>query len=202
MKAWKKYEDLLSCGEWHIHTRYTDGNDDIMDYCRRAEETGIPLVAFTEHVRRDLEYNFDAFLSDIDYARGKFDLIILSGCEAKVLPDGSLDVDEQILMEVDYPVFAFHSFPPDLELYVECLKGILKSKYVNTWAHPGTLSSSHIDLPEDDLEEIFRLMKERDVLLETNRKYDLPKRHWLDMAKRYDVRIVRGSDIHRVEDIE
>jgi putative hydrolase len=202
MKAWKKHEDLLSRGEWHIHTRYTDGNNDITDYCRRAEETGIPLVAFTEHVRRDLEYDFNEFLSDIDDARGKFDLIILSGCEAKVLPDGSLDVDEQILKVVDYPIFAFHSFPSDFELYVECLKGVLKNKYVNAWAHPGTLSSSHIDLPKDDLEEIFRLMKGRDVLLETNRKYDLPARHWIDLAKGYDVRAVRGSDVHRVEDME
>jgi putative hydrolase len=201
MKAWKKYEDLLSRGEWHIHTRYTDGSDDIMDYCRRAEETEIPLVAFTEHVRRDLEYNFDAFMSDIDKARGKFDLIILSGCEAKVLPDGSLDVDEQILSEVDYPIFAFHSFPSDLELYVECIKGILKNEYISTWAHPGTLSSSYIDLPKNDLEEIFRLMKVRDVLLETNRKYDLPKKHWVDIAGKCGVRMVKGSDIHRIEDM-
>lgn len=202
MKAWKKHEDLLSRGEWHIHTKYTDGNDDIMDYCRRAEETGIPLVAFTEHVRKDLEYDFNTFLNDIDDARGEFDLIILSGCEAKVLPDGSLDVEEHILAEVDYPIFAFHSFPSDLELYVECLKIILKNKYVNTWAHPGTLSSRHIDLSKDDLEEIFMLMKEREVLLEANRKYDLPKRHWLDLAEKCDVRMVRGSDIHRVEDMK
>jgi putative hydrolase len=201
MKAWKKYEDFLSRGEWHIHTRYTDGNNDIMDYCRRAEEIGTPLVAFTEHVRKELEYSFDAFLSDIDDAKKEFDLIILSGCEAKVLPDGSLDVDEQILKEVDYPVFAFHSFPPDLELYVECLKDVLKNKYISTWAHPGTLSSSRIDLPENDLEEIFRLMKLRDVLLEINRKYDLPKRYWVDLAGKRGVLMVRGSDIHKVEDM-
>jgi putative hydrolase len=201
MKSWKRYINYLSSAQWHIHTRYSDGRNDIPDYCLRALEIGIPLLAFTEHVRKDLSYDFSSFLEDIEAARGEFDLMILSGCEAKVLPSGELDVDEQILRAVDYPVFSFHSFPDDLELYVKCLKSALMNPYVNAWAHPGTLSSRKIDLPEGELVEIFRLMREKEVLLEINRKYDLPKERWVEMAKRCGVRTVKGSDVHCIDDL-
>jgi len=201
MKSWKRYTDYLSSAEWHIHTKYSDGRDDIKDYCQRAVEIGIPLVAFTEHVRRNLSYNFSSFLKDIEAAREEFDLIILSGCEAKVLPSGELDVDDVVLRAVDYPIFSFHSFPDDLELYVKCLKSALMNPYVNAWAHPGTLSGQKIDLPARSLAEVFILMKEREVLLEINRKYDLPKERWVKMAKRYGVKTVKGSDAHCIEDL-
>jgi putative hydrolase len=201
MKIWKKYADYLSSAEWHIHTKYADGSDDIKDYCQRAVEIGIPLIAFTEHVNRNLSYSFSSFLKDIQAARDEFDIIILSGCEAKVLPSGELDVNEQILKAVDYPIFSFHSFPDDLELYVKCLKKALKNPYVNAWAHPGTLSHKKIDLPESDLDEIFALMRERDVLLEINRKYDLPKEKWIKVAKERGTLTVKGSDVHRIEDL-
>lgn len=201
MKIWKKYIDYLSSAEWHIHTNYSDGSDDIKDYCQRAVEIGLPLIAFTEHVNKSLSYSFDSFLEDIQAARDEFDIIILSGCEAKVLPTGELDVDEKVLKAVDYPIFSFHSFPDDLELYVKCLKEALKNPYVNTWAHPGTLSFRKIDLPKSELEEIFALMKERDVLLEINRKYNLPKERWIRMAKAHGILTVRGSDVHGIEDL-
>jgi putative hydrolase len=201
MKNWMKHIDHLSDAEWHIHTRYSDGRDDISDYCRRAVEVGLPLVAFTEHVRKNLSYNFNLFLQDIEAARDEFDIIILSGCEAKVLPNGCLDVDEQVLKAVDYPIFSFHSFPEDLELYVKCLKSTLENPYVNAWAHPGTLSYTKIDLPESELAEIFSLMKEREVLLEINRKYDLPKERWVRMAREYGVKTVKGSDVHQIVDL-
>lgn len=202
MKAWKKHAQYLLTGEWHVHTSYTDGQSSVSDYCKKATELNIPLLAFTEHVRRDLNYSFNNFLNDIDEARENFDLIILSGCEAKVLPGGMLDVDELILKEVDYPIFAFHSFPVDIDLYIEGLRAILGNKYVCAWAHPGAFLARHdLSLPEEKLVEMFDLMSKHDLLLESNRKYGVPNPRWMDLARKYDVRIVRGSDVHFVEDL-
>jgi len=202
MKTWRKYADYLLDGEWHIHTNYTDGKNSVFEYCKRALEMGIPLLAFTEHVRRELSYDFNQFLADIEKARQEFNLIILSGCEAKVLPDGELDVKQWILKKVDYVIFAFHSFPKDIDLYIESLKSVLRNSYVNAWAHPGEFLSRHdLELPEKDLIEIFKLMREQDVLLEINRKYSVPPEKWVSMARRYNVRMVRGSDVHSTEDL-
>ncbi|VVB72566.1 phosphatase YcdX [uncultured archaeon] len=203
MKIWQEHAGLLHRGEWHVHTSYTDGRPGVLEYCRRAEELKIPLIAFTEHVRRKLTYDFGGFLSDIDAAREESDLIILSGCEAKVLPCGDLDVEPEILGEVDYPIFAFHSFPADQELFIESLKAVLKSRRVNAWAHPGLfLARNHLNLEEEDLSELLRIMKEHDVLLEINAKYQLPPQKWLALARSMGVQTVRGSDVHYLEALE
>jgi DNA polymerase (family 10)/putative hydrolase len=202
MKIWKKYSRYLLSGEWHIHTTYTDGKSSVGDYCKRAGEIGIPLIAFTEHVRKDLDYDFNAYRGDIEHARETYDLIILSGCEAKVLPDGTLDVEDSILRQVDYPIFAFHSFPEDLDTYLDALHTVLKNNQVNTWAHPGVfLKKSGMDISEEELSRIMKMLRDNEILIELNRKYDAPPAAWIDLAKRYHVNFVRGSDCHQSEEM-
>ena len=202
MKTWQKYKQYLLSGEWHIHTNYTDGNNSVVEYCEKALEHSIPLLAFTEHVRKELRYDFSSLLEEIDKARAEYSLIILSGCEVKVLPDGSLDVVDDIIKEVDYPVFAFHSFPKNFDLFLDCLKSAITNKYINTWAHPSIVPinmSTNID--SDVILELFKLMKEYNVLLEYNNKYNLPPQSWIKLAKEIDVLIVRGSDVHSITDL-
>lgn len=202
MKIWKKYEDLLLKGEWHVHTSYTDGHNSVDDYCKKAVDLGIPLIAFTEHVRKNLDYDFSSFLNNIDEAKDKYDLIILSGCEAKVLPDGYLDVDDDILKEVNYPIFAFHSFPEDLNIYLESLYTVLENRYVNTWAHPcAFLQKKKLELSDNELDEIFSCMQKKEVLLEVNRKYSLPSERWINLAKAHNISFVCGSDIHHLNSL-
>ena len=202
MKSWQIYRSFLRTGEWHVHTAYTDGENSVFECCEIAEKKRIPLIAFTEHVRRELDYDFDSFLCDIDNARRKFNLIILSGCEAKILPTGMLDVDDDVLAQVDYPIFGFHAFPLDPNLYCECLVNVLQTYPVNAWAHPGAfLVKNNIHLPEKDLEKIFEVMSENAVALELNSKYKVPLPEWIDIAKLYNIPFIRGSDIHRTMDI-
>lgn len=202
MKMWEKHKEHLQSGEWHIHTNYTDGNNSIHEYCKKAVELGIPLVAFTEHVRKDLTYDFSDFLEDIEKAREKFNLIILSGCEAKVLPNGELDVNNEILKEIDYPVFAYHSFPKDINLYVDSLKNVLNNKYVNTWAHPGIfLEKKCLKIPDDQLIEILTSVANSKVLLEINSKYNMPPTKWINLAKKKEINFVIGNDVHNVESL-
>ena len=98
MKICEKYKHFLFKGEWHIHTSYTDGKNTVLEYTEKAIELGIPLLAFTEHVRLNIEYNYDELLNDILIVKQKYpELIILSGIEAKILPDGKLDCPLDIL---------------------------------------------------------------------------------------------------------
>jgi len=197
VKVWKKYEEYLMKGEWHVHTNYTDGRNSVDELCKKAQNIGIPLIAFTEHVRKDLKYDFSSFLNDIDRAKEEYELILLSGCEAKVLPNGELDVNPDILKEVEYPIFAFHAFPKSLDIYLDSLKQVLKNKYVCTWAHPGAfLKKEGLELPEKELKTIFTLMNKKDILLEINKKYEVPKKKWKEIANEHNVQFVRGNDIH------
>ena len=203
MKSWEKYRKYLMTGEWHVHTTYTDGENTVEECCSEASALGIPLIAFTDHVRVDLDYDFNAYLSDIVAAREKFDIIILSGCEAKVLPGGELDVDKSILRYVDYPILAFHSFTKDIEMYIDSLKTALKNPYVCAWAHPGLfLQKNKFTLKPDMLHDILELMIKNRVLLELNDNYELPMNTWNKPVKEVGVELVRGSDVHNIREFK
>ncbi len=202
MRAWERHAEHRTSGEWHVHTSFTDGTATVDELCGAAERSGIPLIAFTEHVRRSPDYDFRAFLDQIDLARGRYGLTILSGVEAKVLPDGSLDVDDDILASVDYPIFAYHSFPADKELFFGTLHDVITSGRAHAWAHPGTFSTrTGITLAEDELNEIMELMARYRVAMEINTKYLTPDASWARAAREAGVAIVRGSDIHSLKDL-
>lgn len=203
MKKYLSYRQYFLSGEWHIHTNFTDGKNTIREYCTKAKSLGIPLLAFTEHVRKKLEYDFDQFLEEIDNARNEFDLVILSGFEAKLLPGGDLDLDTHLLNKVDYPILAIHSFPKDMNLLISSLKTALKKNYVCTWAHPYSYFLKNcVTLPHDALLELFELMKINQISLEINEKYGGLPSEWVDLARRCGVFMLRGSDVHSIEDLK
>lgn len=203
MKTWQKYRHYLAKGEWHVHTNYVDGASTVMDYCQSAVNKKIPLIAFTEHVHKNLDFSFESLLCEIEDARAAFpELVILSGCEAKVLEDGSLDVSRKVVSEVDYPIFSYHTFHGGKDLYMKTLRDVIRNEYVNAWAHPGLfLSKIGQTLSATELDIIMGLLKKHKVLLEKNRKYNLPPKTWLAAARKAGLEVVNGSDAHSVEDI-
>lgn len=205
MKIWQTYQKYLFDGIWHIHTSFTDGKNSIQEYAEIANNLKIPLLAFTEHVRMNLDYNFYKFLEEIYNARKKYDqLIILSGCEVKVLSNGKLDCSNNILDKVDYKLFAFHYFPYSLKTYLFSLKNVLENYSVDAWAHPGLYFIKNVNskISSIQLKNIFKLMRNNDILLEMNIKYKLPIISWLnEYLKVTNKPVVFGCDIHSIDEL-
>lgn len=206
MKIWQVFQQYLSTGQWHIHTNFTDGKNSVFEYAESAVSLNVPLLAFTEHVRTELDYSFDQLLYEIDKARKAFpQLIILSGFEAKVLPDGTLDCRPEILGKVDYRLFAFHSFPSEVETYLYALHKVLYEAPVDAWAHPGLFFEKHTDLhlDDDELKRIFQLLEQREILLENNFKYKLPNKKWIMkyIETTKNNLLISGGDIHSVAEL-
>jgi putative hydrolase len=203
LKTWKAHLPHLRSGDWHVHTSFTDGKDTVDAYCERAATLGIPLIAFTEHVRCVLGYDFEEFIQQIKSARERYDLVILSGCEAKVLPDGELDVPDKVLSAVDCPIFAIHGTVRDKQDLVHRIMKAIEHPAVNIWAHPGAgTAGTPLELGEEDVGAILRKMRRDDVALETNDRYGVPPPEWVHMAQELGVAMVRGSDSHSLSDLE
>jgi putative hydrolase len=208
MKKWMNYEEHLMTGEWHVHTNFTDGKNTVHEYCKKANELGLPLIAFTEHVRKRLTYNFDDFTNEIENARKEYDnMIILTGCEAKVLDEGHLDVSENVLEKCNIVLMAFHSFPNNKNKYITALQNALCNPRVDIWAHPNLLpigihpTQNGFTLSDEELSTILQTARKNKVLLEINRKYRLPPERLMRIAKEQGVKFVRGSDVHSVSDM-
>lgn len=202
-RFWEAEERLLP-GDWHIHTSYTDGADTVDTYCRRAVSQGLRLLAFTEHVRKNMSYDYPDLLAEIARARREFNLKLLAGCEARVLDtDGALDVAEEVIERCDIVTAVFHSFAKtDKESYLQALKAMLENPHVHIWGHPTLFTrSNHIHLEEAEMDSIIELCIENQVLIERNLKYRLPEEGFIKLAISKGARFVIGSDAHRASEL-
>ena len=161
MKNWKKYQEYLEKGDWHVHTNYTDGKNTVLEYCEQAEKNELKLIVFAEHVRKKLDYNFDKFLSDVQSAKDKFNLIILVGCEAKMIDlKGTLDVSKDICL-LNQGVYTFMPLiwggkPLSLKEEHCCFEGAPYCEYHLKWP------------ARNRFHEIFsRFFSSKSVLMET-----------------------------------
>ncbi len=103
-------------GDLHVHSTWSgDGRSSLDDMVRAAAERGLEYVALTEH-GEDLAINglSRAEVSDeaieLDRLRKEYpDLEILHGSELNIGKDGSLDYDDDFLLEFDWCVASVHS---------------------------------------------------------------------------------------------
>lgn len=201
-RRWMRHVALLAEGDWHVHSRWSnDAQGTISDYCRQARKNGLKLIAFTEHVRRKLLFDYAAYSADIDRAREEFpDLAILKGCEAKVLnDDGDIDAPDDVLEQCDVVVGSFHSFP-DSGDYVTALSNLLRNPQVDIWGHPTLYAVRNgIPLGLETVESLIDLCTEQQVLIEFNGKYRLPSDAMRALVVERRAKYVFGSDAHRVE---
>ena len=203
MKKWQKYSKCLETGDWHCHTKYTDGRDTVMEMCRQAQKNGLRLIAFTEHVRKSLSYDFGSLLKDVRNARKKFPkLKILVGCEAKVLDlKGRLDVSGDVLKKCDIVLATFHSFPHSDKRDMEsALENMLRNPDVDIWTHPITFFQK-CPLCEKDVYEIIKLCIKNNVLIENNIRPRYKSPRLIEACRKMGAKIVTGSDAHGVEDL-
>jgi histidinol phosphatase-like PHP family hydrolase len=204
----RKFDRLLASKYlFHLHTHHTDALLSVNDYLRFASANGYDSVIFTEHVNRDLHYDFDRFVDEVEDARRRHpEVTSIVGVEAKILPEGELDIPEKILDKVELIGIACHSFPGDSELYFRVMEKILTSPLwgkEKVWVHPGLFFLRFPELKKgnwlQDLRRLTEMANRSGVYGETNMKYGLPTSvfpsAWFDHG-------IIGWDLHHMEDLE
>jgi DNA polymerase (family 10)/putative hydrolase len=193
-------------GDWHCHTDYTDGTDAVDDYCRAARANGLELLVFSEHVRRELDYDFDAFRRDVEAARERYDdLTLLVGCEAKALDgDGTLDVSETVLDHADVVTGVFHSFPTvTAEEYVDAATALVSNPVVDVFGHPTLLPTRRgLDVTPEQWTRVAAAARDNDVAVEVNARYDLPRAAIVAATGAEGATFVVGSDAHAAAELQ
>lgn len=103
-------------GELHSHTTATDGANELREMVEAAREFGYEYLGITDHSKAmTVAGGLDADrlrdqMSRIDALNGEYDdFTILKGCEVDILEDGSLDLPDDVLEELDYTICSVHS---------------------------------------------------------------------------------------------
>ena len=133
------------------------------------------------------------------------DFTVLSGIEMDILPDGTLDYDDELLAEMDLVIASIHSsFSQPRETIMERLKTALNNPHVDIIAHPtGRLIGKRTGY-DVDIDMLIELALETNTALELNanpNRLDLAPPH-LRKAQEAGVPIVINTDAHSIDMLE
>ena len=198
-------------GDLQVHTDATDGVNDLAEMVEAARRCNYDYVAITDHTkavrvargltRADFRRQFKAIERLQTRCPG---ITILKGAEVDILDDGSLDLDEATLAELDIVIVAVHSkFNLSRAAMTKRIVRALQHRSVQILGHPTGRLIGRREAYQVDLEQIFKAAADHGVALEINAQ---PERLDLDdvqarAAHEAGVGLVISTDAHRVEDL-
>lgn len=195
-------------GDLHIHSQWSDGMHTIEEIGRHVQKH-LPYryIALTDHSKSSRiakgmdEHGFLQQLKAIREANERLGAdLIKSGAEVDILPDGTLDLSDEVLAQLDIVVAAVHaSFNRD---NTDRLIRACQNPYVAIIAHPtGRLIGSREAYPID-MRRVIEAARETGTALEINAqptRMDLND-EWARLARDAGVKLAVSTDTHRLAD--
>ena len=193
-------------GDLHMHTVYSDGKHTIEEMAKAAQQMGYEYIAITDHSKRltvakglDEKRVLQEF-EEIDNINEKLEgITILKGMEVDILEDGSLDMSDEVLAQMDVVLAAVHyKFNLSQEAQTKRVLKAMDNPYVNIIAHP---TGRMINMREPialDMTKLLEHAKQNGVAMEINAqpdRLDLNDIH-IKMAKEMGVKMAINTDSH------
>ncbi len=211
-------------GDYHTHTRHSDGRQELGDIVSAAAEKGLKEVAVTDHgplaavigVKNQEDYL--NIKEEINQLRKQHPGIeILLGAEANIRDlHGTLDIDPEIINQLDILIAGMHpytlptSVKDGADIFLQnSLRHLGRRQHdkavkANTQAIIAVLNQNpQVDILshpglffEVDILEVARACKEHGVLFEINCGHEHPKISDIMVAERTGVNFIINSDAH------
>jgi putative hydrolase len=192
---------------FHFHTRQTDGKLAVRDYFDWAQAQGVQSLLFLEHIRRQVSYDVSAWVEEVKELRQRSGVKACIGFEAKLLPDGTLDISEEHCELAEIVGIAEHGFPDDVALLKAAFRRVVKvlpEQFPHccfVWVHPGLwFKKRGIDRSSSTAcLSMLQQAQESGVFVERNLRYGLLDEALLDRIA--PELLVLGADAHTAEDL-
>jgi len=199
-------------GDLHVHTKASDGHYSIEAMAEAAKKKGYEYMAITDHsqhvaVARGLDAGrLRKQIGDIDRLNEKLSGIrILKSIELDILEDGSLDLPDDVLEELDLVICSIHyKFDLSREKQTERILKAMDNPAFNILSHPTGRLINERKPYEINMEKIMEAARDRGCFLELNAhpdRLDLRDTH-CKMAKEMGIKIAIGTDAHRIDDLD
>ncbi|HXZ80833.1 MAG TPA: DNA polymerase/3'-5' exonuclease PolX [Terriglobales bacterium] len=203
-------QDLL--GDVHMHTVETDGRNTIEEMVEAARARGYKYMAITDHSQnlafanglddeRALEHIRRIRTADQQIEGIK----VFAGVEVDILADGSLDLSDFVLEQMDLVIASVHShFNQGPQEMTDRLLKALANPHVSILGHPTGRLLLRRDAYPYDMEAVMAAAAKNRVAMELNAypdRLDLNDRH-LRMAKERGVKTVINTDSHHTSHME
>jgi DNA polymerase (family 10) len=205
-------ENLLELGDirgdLHVHTTASDGKATALEMGRAAQELGYEYLAICDHTRNvrvvpgldadDVRRQGEE-IAAANEALAPFR--ILRGSECDILPDGSLDLPDDVLAELEWVQISLHAGQRrDRRSLTDAVVEAMQHPAASCLSHPKGRILNHRPENALDLDRVFEVALETGVALEVNGlpdRLDLSGVHVRE-ALAAGVPIVCSTDAHSV----
>ncbi len=198
-------------GDLHDHTDWSDGVCSIEVLARAAAQRKREYLSISDHspgraVANGLSIErLREQIGIVASVRKKYGVHLLTSSEVDIRADGTLDLPDDVLADLDIVVASIHSsFRATKEQQTKRLLGAIENPYVSIIGHPtGTLIEEREGY-EFDVDAVFRAAARTGTALEINAnpaRLDLSA----DLARRareLDCTISIDTDAHHIEDMD
>jgi len=163
-------------GDLHMHTTESDGRATLAEMAEAARERGLDYIAITDHSKSLAmtngldEKRAVAFAHQVrEMNQGELGLRVFSGLECDIMRDGTMDLSNDALAELDWVVGSVHSYmnlePAEM---TDRLLRALECPSLRAIGHPTGRILLHRDPFPFDFEAVAAEAARRNVYLEIN----------------------------------
>lgn len=204
-------EDLK--GDLQFHTTRSDGHQTLLEMAEAARARGLTYALVTDH-SHGLGVTGGLTAEQLREQRAEIAVVnerlgdtfrVLAGVEVEVRGDGSLDLPDDALAELDLVVAAVHTgLRQDREQVTARMLAAIRHPHVDIIAHPTGRLIGEREGADLDMEAVFRAAAETDTALEVNAhpaRLDLSDVH-VRRAVELGVKLAISSDAHAVSGFE
>lgn len=163
-------------GDFHVHSNWSDGASSIQDIAMAARSLGYEYVAICDHSRsltvanglsidrlRDQMVEIDRLNDTLE------DFTILKGSEVDIKADGSLDLPDDVLEDLDIVVASVHTgMRQEPDVITERVVRALENPYVTILGHPTGRILGGREPMIIDMGEIIEIARANGKVLELN----------------------------------
>ncbi len=199
-----RWQDLR--GDLHMHTTATDGRADIETMALAARGLGLEYIGIADHSQALAMANGLNEARAFEHARAvralseRLDgITLLAGIECDIRADGTMDLADDCLAQLDFVVGSVHSaFNQDAMQMTDRLLRALACPWVDILGHPTGRLILKREPYRFDVEQVFATAAREGVALEINSqvdRLDLDETH-ARLARDRGVKLVIDSDAH------
>ncbi len=194
-------------GDLHCHTTLSDGHNTLAEMAEAARKRGYSYLAITDH---SASHGFGNAVTPqqlrrrigevrkLDKKMSRFK--VLAGTEVNILPDGSLDYDDELLAELDWVVASVHtSFRISEKKMTERVIAAIEHPLVDCIGHLTGRMMPNRPSYDIDVRRVAEAAAKTGTMLEINgnpNRRDLSERN-ARLAAELGATIVLNTDAHR-----
>jgi DNA polymerase (family X) len=199
-------------GTFHCHTTASDGHNSIEEMAEAAQELGLEYLGIADHSRSSIqahgidETKLRSQIAAIRKVNKKLHgFRVFAGVECDVLRDGSLDLPDEVLSQLDYVIVSVHSvFNLNEREMTQRMIRAMENPLVTMLAHPTGRLLLKREPYQIDIPAVLDAAARTGTWIELNaapKRLDLDWRWW-PRAKEKGVKCVINPDAHRTERLQ